>query len=421
MIFCLIVLSSTLCAINFAYGEEELQLIYKSTALPRISKNRPNRISELSILDADDDSLKEIVIVTGSGYIQIYKWQRSNFEKVWQSPQFKYDFPLVGRQAPMVMHEISELLPTYYRNKSDNKLNKSILFFAKTGHKSLDLYEVKWENNQYKLEKKSQAPFGRFRSYGMCSNSSTAVFFGRGDQKGNYTHSAYTWDGSVLNEKWRSATGAGGRLISGQAPKALDVSKDVFFIIDHQSGMLTCDGVKFEMLPIDKTALGKKSLGGGLPIFGATKRNSRGELWFVEYPTSEYSFHTKLYVSQFDGKRFSPFSRVYFKGIDSDMIQYMIIADVDGDGIGEIVGIEEKIRKMLPRKHPGDELGPVLLTSNVFLAKWNGNEYEVKWRKKAIDEKVSNLAVANVTGDGKNKIIITDKQGYLYVFEMPTM
>lgn len=126
-------------------------------------------------------------------------------------------------------------------------------------------------------------------------------------------------------------------------------------------------------------------------------------------------------MSQYDGKKLSPLTRVSFKGINPDMIYQINITDVDNDGVGEILGIEEEVRKIIPRESPDYEADTRLITSNMFVVKWNGKEYEVKWHAKAIDEKITNFALADVVGDKKQEIIVTDEKGYLYVFEMPNI
>lgn len=420
VVICIFLLFAALPSNNIAYSEEQsMNLMYKSAALPAISKERHNYIESMSMLDIDHDGMLEISITTADGQIQIFKWQNSIFKKIWESERFKYTHRVTGTQIQFAGYKVSEIIPVSY--KLNNKIDQTLLFIGHTGPKSADIYELTWQNDKYEVIKRSSTPFNWYRNYGTCADGSTAIIGETTDRHEQNVLVAYKWNGIGLHEIWRGVAGAGLRLISVPATKAHVGPKVIYLIIDKNGAMLSCDSAKLRMTPIDIAAISKKLLTGGLAVFGATKAKSKGELWFVEYPINEYSYHAKLFVSQFNGKRFSPFSRVYFKGLDSDMVQFMTIADVDGDGIGEIVGIEENIRKKLPRKHPGDEMGPIILTSIIFLAKWNGTEYEVKWRRKGLDDKASMIAVDDVTGDGLKEVLVTDKMGNFYVFEMPAM
>ncbi len=410
-------LSQMLSLANTTYGAEQaLALKYKTLAIEK-EDDRLIIGSILPIVDIKNDKRNEIAI-TGNGYMRIFEWNGKTFEPKWKSPQFSYQYS----DGRFTFYEISPLVTaSYYSGK---QLITDYLFFAYTSPKSSDIYRVTWKDNKYELQKVSASPFNWFGFSGTCGDGSSIIIGGKQHQNGNYDV-VYKWNGSTLVEVWRGAPGT--RVVTtGEMLSKSNNTKNVMLVQANQkAGILACQDGSIEWKEIDLRVDTKDVSGSRIDIadgtIGFTKKNSIGELWTVQHPTeAESDYPTKLYVSQFDGKRFSSFSRVNFKGINSDMIHKVIIVYVDNDGVGEILGVEDKIRKTIPRKHPEDESDTYLITSNLFLAKWNGKEYEVKWHRKAIDERVRNIAVGDVTGDGNKEILITDDNGYLYVFDMPT-
>jgi hypothetical protein len=358
--------------------------------------------------------------VSGNGYMKILKWNGKVVEPKWISP--KYSYPLGFGDA--TFSRISGIVhASYLLNK---QTITDYLYFGYTTAKSSDIYKVTWINNKYEPQKISASPFNWFDFGGTCGDGSSVIIGRKQNDKGNYVV-YYKWNGSVLVENYQSALGTD-IVVSGEILTKTSKAVNVLLVSDHgKKGLLTCNKDSVEWLQVD-TDPGMvdlwrdNSIRPDKSIIGHTKKNSVGELWTIQGSGNEYEYKTKLYVSQFDGKRFAPFSRVNFRGIDSDMIFNMIITDVDNDGVGEIIGVEEKVRKSIPRNYPGDtgeEGDTLLITSNLFLAKWNGKEYEIKWHTKAVEERVARIAVGDIRGDGKNEILVTDNNGYLYIFEMP--
>ena len=405
-----------------AHGvEQELSLENKTKAIEK-NENRLIINLALSIADINNDMRNEIAI-SGNGYMRIFEWNGATFEPKWQSTQFTYQYGYGQSTLPGIS---SLVTASYYSGK---KLITDYLFFAKTASKSAEIYKITGKKDKYDLQKTSASPFNWFGLSGTCSDGSSAIIGYKFHQHGNYVV-AYKWNGSVLVEKWKGALGtkviASGEMLS-MSKSMPNKSENVFLVQEKQKiGILSCDNDKFELKEVGKESgpndlWRENRISYGKSMIGFTKKGSIGELWTVQYAENESDYPTKLYVSQFHGKKFSPFSSVNFKGVNSDMIFNMIITDVDNDGVGEIIGVEEKVRKIMPRKHPEDETDTFLVTSSLFLAKWNGKEYEVKWHRKAIDEKVRNITVGDVTGEGRKEIIITDNNGYFYVFDMPAM
>lgn len=407
--------------------EQKLTLKYKVRAIEQIKKDYPIAGFALSIADTNNDNKNELV-VSGNGYMRIFEWNGTTFEPKWKSPQFSHQ--LGSKQFRITLYDISPLVITKYY--VDNKLLTDNLFFVyttpKAGPVTSDIYRVTVKNNNYELQKISESPFNRFDLIGTCLDGSSVLIGRKAHKDGNYAI-MYKWNGSALIEKWQGVPGSDIK-VTGVMLSNSNKAADVFLVQDNKKiGILSCISDRFDWKVIDMDA-GMKDLFQNNRIdtanskIGFTKKNSICELWNIQGSDSDYEYYAKLYVSQFDKNKFSPLSRVYFKGINSDMIFKMTIADVDNDGVGEILGVEEEIRKKIPRKHPrgtGEEGDTLLITSNLFLAKWNGKEYEVKWHRKAIDERVSNIAVGDVTGNGKKEILVTDDNGYLYVFDMPAM
>lgn len=427
-VFCSLCLWEILLLATIVYAESQHLLLKHKTLAIESKQNDPIVGFTLSAYDIKNDGQKEIV-VTGNGYMRIYKWNGSTFDSKWKSPQFSHQ---IGRQQfRITLHEISPLiLARYYFEK---KIMTDNLFFAyttpKAGPVTSDIYSITAMQHNFDMQRISESPFNRFDMSGTCSDGSSAIIGRKASKNGTYS-ALYKWNGSELIEKWRGNPGTVSRVL-GEIRDNKDKTVDVFLIQDKQKiGMLSCNNDAIEWKEVGKESSANDlwksdNIWYGKNTIGITKKSSIGDLWSIQYPQTEAENYAKLYLSQFDGKKFSPFSRVYFKGVDSDMIFNMIISDVDNDGIGEILGVEEKIIKTIPRKYqPGDtgeESGTMLITSNLFLVKWNGKEYEVKWHKKAVDERLSNIAVGDVTGDGNKEILVTDDNGYLYIFEMPEM
>lgn len=406
-------------AICPAWGAEKaLSVKYKTRGIEQTEKDQPIMGFSTVIADVNRDGRNEIV-VSGNGYMRIFDWNGVTFVPKWKSPQFSYQY------GPLTLYDISPLVPTRYL--LDQKILFEYLVFiyvtTKPGPISADIYRVSWENGKYELRKKAPSPFDRFDSSGVCSDGST-VIVGRKAIKDEIYLAGYKWDGIQLVEKWVGTSGSDIKA-TGEMLSSSKKSTDSFLLGNNEKlGSLSCNNA-IEWKEVGKEQgqvnLWKENqIGNGKSILGLTKSVSTGELWTLQGSGSEYDYSTKLYVSKFDGKKFSPFTRVRFKGIDSDMISNMIIVDVDGDGIGEIIAVEEEIRKRIPRKDAADEGDALLITSNLFLAKWSGNDYEVRWHRKAIEQRLRNIVIGDVTGDGKKAIVATDENGYLYVFEMPT-
>jgi len=403
-----------------AYGEEQTLLLkYKALAI-ETKNERPVVGLTLSAADINKDNRNEIV-VSGNGYMRIFDWNGKIFEARWKSPQYSYLLG-VGNAS---LAKISGLVPaSYYLN---GQLETDYIYFGYTAAKSSDIYKIIWNKNNYELQKKSAAPFNWFKLGGNCGDGSSLIIGSKQHEKGNYII-AYKWNGAELVEKWQGVFG-GEIKASGTMPSSTNKSGSVFLVQDKQKiGILSCNIDSVESKDVDRIPgaidlWNNNRVGYGKSLLGFTRKSAYADLWSIQYSDNDREYNAKLYVSQFDQKTFSLFSRVYFKGIDSDMIFNMIITDVDNDGVGEILGVEERIRKKIPRKRqPGDtgeEGDTLLITSNLFLAKWNGMEYVVKWHGKAVDEKVRNIAVGDVTGDSHKEILVTDDNGYLYVFDMP--
>lgn len=404
-----------------ANGEEQkLSLKCKIRAIEQIKKNYPIAGFALSIADVNNDKKNEIV-VSGNGYMRLLEWNGTTFERKWTSPQYSYPLGFGNATFP----DISRLVPVKYFAGKEFAID--YLYFGFTTAKSSDIYKLIWKQNNYETQKISSSPFNWFDLIGACGDGSSVVVGSKQHEKGNYIV-VYKWNGAALVEKWRGVPSTDIK-VTGEILTNSNNAENVFLVRDNKrTGLLSCVNDKFEWKMIDIDAgmrdlLQKNHVGSTNSAIGFTKKGSVGELWTIQGSDSDYEYNAKLYVSQFDGKKFLPLARVLFKGVDSSMIFKMIIADVDNDGVGEILGVEEKIRKTIPRNNPGDtgeEGDTLLITTNLFLAKWNGKEYEIKWHKKAIDERVSNIAVGDVTGDGNKEILITDENGYLYVFDMPT-
>jgi len=398
--------------------EQTLSVKYKTRGIEQADKGHPIVGFSTLIADANRDGRNEIVL-SGNGYMRVFAWNGVTFEPMWKSPQFSYQY------GPLTFYDISPLVPTRYLSGQEVMLDYLVFVYVatKSGSISADIYRLSWGNGKYELRKESHAPFDRFESSGVCGDGTTTII-GRKAINDKVYLAGYKWDGARLIEKWLGESGSETKAVGeilGSAKKSIGA-----FLLENNKkiGILSCDnGVEWKEVGRDQGQINlwkENQIGNGKSIFGLTKVGSTGELWTIQGSGSEYDYSTKLYVSQFDGKKFTPFSRVHIKGIDSNMIFNMVIVDADNDRVSEIVGVEEQIRKKIPRRNSADEGDVLLITSNLFLAKWNGKEYEVKWHRKAIDERVQNLAVGDITGDGKKEIVVTDENGYLYVFEMPT-
>lgn len=394
----------------------DLKLKYKTQA---ITPNERGTITAMSLLvsDINKDNKNEIAI-TGNGYAQILEWNGTTFESKWKSQQFSHQWGPIKNY-----YEISRLVPaTYY---SDKHLQSDYLFFAYTTPKSSYIYRIMSNNNRYELQKLSVSPFNWFGSYGMCEDGTSFIAGKKAYDKGNYVV-AFKWNSAELIEKWRGVSGT--KIVaSGDLLNKAGRFCTFFLVKDNKNtGFLSCKDGSIDWTAVDideqtKEMMRTNRIDMGNGRMGSTKKNSPGELWTVQYSEIDNDYTTKLYVSQYDGKKLSPLTRVSFKGINPDMIYQINITDVDNDGVGEILGIEEEVRKIIPRESPDYEADTRLITSNMFVVKWNGKEYEVKWHAKAIDEKITNFALADVVGDKKQEIIVTDEKGYLYVFEMPNI
>lgn len=403
-------------------GEQQLPLKYKTLAI-ETKKDYPIGDFTLSIADINNDQKNEIAI-SGNGYLRIFEWNGKTFEPKWRSAQFSHQ--VIGS---LFFYEISPLVTAHYY--IDKKLSADYLFFAYTKPKSgpiaADTYKLSSKMNKYNSQKMSLSPFNRFDIAGECSDGSSMII-GRKSDKGNIFTVIYGWNGSELIEK-RHGPYRTRIVTSGDILNAMGKIENVFLVQDDkQTGFLSCasGSIEWKEVNIDthaKELMRTNRIDTANGRIGITRRDSLGELWTVQYSEIDNDYSTKLYMSQYDGKKFSPLSRVVFQGVNPNMIYKVIINDVDNDGVGEILGVEEEIRKTIPRKpQPGDtgeESNALLITSNLFLAKWNGKEYEVKWHRKAIDEKVRNIALGDVVGNGKKEIVVTDDNGYLYVFDMP--
>jgi hypothetical protein len=402
-----------------SYAEDQQLLLKYKTLSIETRKDYPIADMSLSIADINRDSKNEI-IVSGNGYIQIFDWNGQVLEPKWKSPQYSY--PLGFGNA--TFSRVSNIVPAiYYINK---KVATDYLYFGYKAAKSSDIYKITWKKNKYELEKISASPFNWFDFSGICGDGSTVIIGSKQHEKGNYI-TVYKWNGSVLLEAWKGAPRTDIKL-QGEILRNANKSVNVFLGQDNkQTGVLSCSNGSIEWNVVDpgvdvKDLMEKNRIDRANGKIGFTKKGSIGELWSIQSSGNEYEYNARLFVSKFDGKKFSSFSKVTFNGVDSDMIFDMIIADVDNDGIGEILGVEEKIRKKIPRNNPGDtgeEGDTLLITSNLFLAKWTGKEYDVKWHRKAVEERLKNVEVGDVTGDGKLEILVTDENGYLYVFDMP--
>jgi hypothetical protein len=260
-----------------------------------------------------------------------------------------------------------------------------------------------------------------------CSDGTTVIYGKNFHPDGNYVV-LYKWNGTGLVEIWHGASGTDIKAAGGLLSKSKKL-EGAFLVQDKQhTGTILCNSGSVEWKEIDNNTGAinlwrNNRIGNGKSLLGVTKKNSIGELWSIQYSNNEPEYSAKLYVSQLNGNRFSPFSRVTFKEINSDMIFNMLISDLDNDGIGEILGVEEYIRKSIPRNNPGDtgeEGNTLFITSNLFLAKWNGKDYEIKWHRKAIDERIGAVSVGDVVGNGNKQIVIADEKGFVYVFDMPS-
>lgn len=409
----------TLLFTTTAYGAEPTLLLKLKILAIEKTEDLPIGDLALSIADIKNDS-KYAIVVSGNGYLRIFEWNGTTFESKWKSPQYSHQV------LAFVIPEISRLMPTSYY--SGNKLQTDYLIFIPPVAKASEIYRLELKDNKYGLQKIATAPFNWFRLSGKCQDDSSLIIGDKFHQNGNYAV-VYKWDGSKLVERWQGIPGAKVKASGEMFNRTTQKIMSVFLLQNNNKlGILSCGQDSIDWKEVDKDASKidlwqNNRIGIGRSLMGVTKKSSTSELWSIQYPSDESECTAKLYVSQFDGKRFSPFSRVTFNGINSDMIFNIIITDVDSDGVGEILGVEQNIRKSIPRNNPadtGEEGNTLFITSNLFLAKWNGKEYEVKWHRKAIDERVRNIAVGDVTGDGKKEIVITDDNGFLYVFDMPS-
>lgn len=411
-VYCILLL--LLIASHFAaplYGsEQELKVLFKGSFQenPRVS-----------IVDIDGDKINE-VIVSAEGYIRILKWDGKTFVEKWKTPQFKYVFSYSAfGKIFTTKHDVSKVFPVQYR--SGNRTKESFLFFVHTAQREIDIYELSWRNKQYAIHKVSKAPFNWFETIGKCSDHSTVILGVNYNPSGNRL-AAYKWDGSTLAEKWRidAKTETLG-IISGAVLVAPTARENIFLLINGGNNILSCEDNKYDIKKIEDTLTKFSQIDIGHSILGITKKGSMGELWTIKTPKSEGEYYAMPHVSQFNGKEFFPFTRVQFKGIVSDMITNIAIVDLDDDGIGEILGVEVKATQMGP---PEEEEGIRLknVRTNLFMAKWNGREYQVYWHKLATTGEKSMLRqieMSDVIGDGKKEIIATDDDGYLYIFQLP--
>ena len=295
------------------------------------------------------------------------------------------------------------------------------MFFVHTAKREVDVYELLWLNKQYVIRKISKAPFNWFETVGKCNDSLTAILGVIYNPAGNQL-AGYKWDGIALNEKWRGAPDIGLKgLVSGRVFIDSKVAKDIFLLQDGGNSILTCKDDKFDIITLGNTLSKSNLYASSRSILGITMKGSSGELWTIETPKSEGQYYAIPNVSQFNGKEFSPFKKVQFKGIASDRITNLSIVDLDDDGLGEILGAEVKATQMGP---PEGEEGIRLknVRTNLFMAKWNGREYQVYWHKLATTGEKSMLRqieISDVLGDGKKEIIATDAESYLYIFQLP--
>jgi hypothetical protein len=351
-----------------------------------------------SVIDVNRNGTNELA-VSEDGYLHIFELSNGKFDEKWKSSQYSYVIPSSDRRVnPITINSVSSVHPIRY--KLGNNIKESFLFSAQTSVRKTDFYELSFHDGRYDVQKKVSLPSG-LSPRNICDDKIT-VFFGQSLKDDTKQMAIYDWNGKDMIEKWHGQQGIGlaipGKLIITDA-----IQKDVILYAGSQNIMLYCEKGQIKTKTIGKIETPFGRFNPSDSIIGITKKGSLGEIWTIERPNDEDTFYYKLYMGQFNGSGFTRFNKINIKGINTDRVSAITIVDLDGDGVGEIIGSEVAGSLVLPAEGEGPELKDE--RSYLFAAKWNGQEYEVMWRRRAADCILQRISVDDVAGDGHKEII----------------
>ena len=403
----------TLCPPIFANSEENI--------LNVLFTRQSEKPLSFSIIDVNRNDINEVVI-SDNGFLRAYEWSVAKFVEKWKSTQYSYVLPgsADDRAKSMTVNAVSTVFPVQY--KSGDSMKRTLLFYAQPVPKKSDMFELYYHNGNYSVQKRLDMLPSTRSPYQICDDQTTTLL-GKKSEKGKDQIAAYAWNGNEIIEKWPGISGYKGAL-PGQLYITPTTKKNIVLLLGSENSILYCDKSQYHTKAIGKIASPFPGYNDGRSVVGITKKESLGELWTIEIPIIESAFFYKLYMAQFSGTEFSPFKKINIRGINTDRVSTIIIVDLDNDGVGEIIGSEVAGTLISPKEGEGPELKNE--RSYIFVAKWDGTEYVLKWRHLAADSVLQKISVDDVTGDGKKEIIavgssLANSNYYLYVFSMPVI
>ncbi|MBI5847538.1 MAG: hypothetical protein HZB31_06235 [Nitrospirae bacterium] len=178
------------------------------------------------------------------------------------------------------------------------------------------------------------------------------------------------------------------------------------------------DKAKYEIVKVGKKPLGIKNY--DLPDFYIGRTRSKDVEEYFGY----------RFVKAYDGDNMPIISGLELKKDMSGFIQrdiqfathtknlgvgYFDVKDIDGDGIDEIILVEENGE----REYFED--GDVFFYSDVKdyikILKWTGKKYEVMWESPPYNKRGTKVLIDDVKGTGKKQLVVLTREGTVQIWE----